>query len=97
MFVARVTERFNNVVFTVEYDSVEYRALQLVDRMSDGQVYANTEIFVGDSVLVVNVPQFISSPGKAEPGEDSVSHIIVGLIPPSNVQVIPNYSDLVQR
>ena len=93
MFAAEVIGGYNNVVFTVSYNSEEYRALQLVDRQ-DGKTYANTEIHIGDTVLVVEVPQFISPPKEAGPSGESISHVITGLLPPSNIHRIND--DLVQ-
>ena len=87
IFVAKAIEEYNKAVFTVSCNSGEYRALQLGDRL-DAQICANTEIHIGDSVLVIELPQFISPPSEAGPSGESISHIIIGLIPPSNIQRI---------
>lgn len=96
MRVMTVVEAENNVVFTVTSEGTELRAIQLVDRWGD-KIYANTNIQVGDLVLVAEVPGTLLGPNmpESEPGE-SISHIIVGLIPPSKWHEIPEYSKLVK-
>lgn len=96
MRVMTVVEAENKVVFTVSSEGKELRALQLVDR-TGGKLYANTEIEVGDIVLVVEVPAILLAPNMSasETGE-SISHIIVGIIPPSKVHEISDYSNLVK-
>ncbi len=101
--VMQVVEAFNNVKFTVaqpdKLDATSYLALQMVDRMEDptSMVYANTRIQVGDLVLVTEVNQFLFGPSDGEKsGTEAISHIILGLIPPSQIHEIENYSDLVR-
>ncbi len=69
------------------------RAIQLVDRNGD-TIYANTRIEPGDHVLVAEVPGQLRSPSMEDP-TDSVSHIIVGLLPPSKWDRMPSYQSLV--
>ena len=95
MNVMRVTERHNNVLFTVALGDRQFRAVQLVDRYEDGKIYANTVVAVGDNVLVVEVPGFLLSPSMDDP-TDSVSHLIVGLVPLGSWQGSPNYGGLVE-
>lgn len=96
MHVMTVKEAHNNVLFTVTHEEHDYRAVQLVDRISD-QVYANTVVEVGDRVLVVEIPGLLYGPrmSKADSSE-AVSHIIVGLIPSSHWHEIRGYSELVR-
>ncbi len=96
MHVMRVIEAENAVVFAVASDDRDFRALQLVDRDGD-TIYANTRIEVGDLVLVEEVPGFLLGPNTPDSEvSESISHIIVGLIPPSNWHEIPEYSKLVK-
>ena len=95
MNVMRVTERHNNALFTVALDDRQFRAVQLVGRYVGGNIYANTVVEVGDNVLVVEVPGFLLSPSMDDPA-DSVSHLIVGLVPPGPWHDIPNYGGLVK-
>lgn len=87
--VMTVTAAHNKVVFTVESGDTEYRALQLASRIEEGgRIYAAEYIAVGDTVLVCEIPQFISSKFDAMEPEDSISHVILGIVPPSNVDDI---------
>ena len=97
MHPMKVVEAHNRVLFTVVHEDREYRAVQLVDRWG-GTVYANTEIQVEDLVLVVEVPGLLYGPhmSDSDAGE-AVSHIIIGLIPPSGWREIREYSGLVKR
>ena len=95
MRVMVVKEQHNNVLYTVVSEDSEFRALQLVER-SGGEIFAGTEIRVDDLVLVAEVPGFLIGPNFLDwDPTDSVSHIIVGLLPPSGWQPVKNYSDLV--
>ena len=104
MFVMQVIEAFNKVKFTVAYpgalDGTSFLAIQLVDRLEYRQskdIYANTIVQVGDLVLVAEVNQFLYGPNDLErDATEAVSHIIVGLIPPSNIHEIKDYSNLVK-
>ena len=89
MRVMTVTAAHNKVLFIVESGGSEYQALQLASRIEEsGRIYANEYIEVGDDVLVCEVPQFVSSRFSDTPPEDSISHIIVGIVPPCNVDDI---------
>lgn len=94
MLVMTVTEAYNNVLFTVSDEENEYRAMQFVERINenDPTIYASSVIRVGDQVLVVELPALLYSPSisRDNPGE-AVSHIILGHIPPSDVQNISAY------
>ncbi|MCY3881741.1 MAG: hypothetical protein OXG61_06450 [Chloroflexi bacterium] len=96
MRIMNVTEAHNSVLFTVSHEGQELRALQLVER--NGQtLYASSVVEVGDLVLVAEIPGFLRGPEMDEDDSlDSVSHIIVGLVPPSQWQDVPNYFDLVR-
>lgn len=96
MRVMTITERHNNVLFTVSSEGDEYRAIQCVTR--DGtNLYANSTLQVDDKVLVAEIPDLLSSPSMLEEDvSDSVSLVIVGLIPPSQMREIQNYDDLVR-
>ena len=98
MLVMKVKEAHTNALFTVAHDGRDYRAVQLVDRMGN-TIYANTAIEVDDDVLVVEVPGLLYPPSAStkDDASEAVSHIIVGLIPASIWQEIPNYSDLVRQ
>ena len=96
MRIMTVTEQHNNVLFTVSYRGSELRAVQLLDRIGEN-VYANTVIKVGDLVLVDEVPGLLYGPNMSESDAgEAISHIIVGLIPPSNWREITNFSGLVK-
>ena len=82
--VMKVKEAHNNIRFLVTTGSNEYLALQLIRRVMGG-LRANEDIKVGDLVLVCEVPHFLSSPLTGTPPEDSISHIILGIVPPSGV------------
>lgn len=96
MLVMKVREKRGDMVFTVSLGDDEHRAVQLVTRRG-GKVYSNTEIMVGDDVLVTEVPALLypSSP-FAEDALDAVTHIIVGLVPDSRVHNVKNFDLLVQ-
>ena len=104
MQVMKVVEVFNKVEFEVAHpdvsDGTSFLAVQLVDRMmypGRAEVFANTTVEVGDLVLVAEVEHFLYEPNDSERNAtEAVNHIIVGLIPPSNVQEIKNYSNLVR-
>ena len=98
MHVMTVNEAHNNVLFTVSHEGSEYRAVQLLDRIGN-DIYANTRIEVDDLVLVVEVPGLLLGPNmsKQDDASESVSHVIVGLIPPSDWHEIPLYSSLVKK
>ncbi len=96
MRVMTITERSTNVLFTVSYGENEFRAVQLLDRIGK-DVYAQTTLEVGDLVLVEEVPQFLRSPSMSKGSPDSVSHVIIGLVPPSECDEIQNYNELVKR
>jgi len=91
MNVMKVTEVHTPVLFTLDND---LRAIQLVDR-NGGRLFANTKIEPGDHVLVTEVPGQLRSPSMDDP-TDSVSHIIIGLIPPSEWDWMPSYDRLVR-
>ncbi len=91
MEVMRIKDMQTNVLCTVvaleveQEQEIEYRAIQLCGRLEVGSpIYAATVLTEGDLVLVCEVPHFLHSP-SGENAEDSVSHIIVGLVPPSVV------------
>ncbi|MYB10883.1 MAG: hypothetical protein F4Y28_13020 [Acidimicrobiia bacterium] len=93
----KVVEAHNRALFTVTHEGREYRAVQLVDRWG-GKVYANTEIQVEDLVLVDEVSGLLHGPQMSDSdASDAVSHLIVGLIPPSEWHEIREYSGLVKR
>lgn len=95
MRVMVVKEQHNNVLYTVVSGGSEFHAVQLVDR-SGGEIFASTEIRVDDLVLVAEVPGFLIGPNFLDwDPTDSVSHIIVGLVPPSGWLPVTNYWDLV--
>ena len=97
MHPMKVVEAHNRLLFTVAHEGREYRAVQLVDRQG-GMVYAHTEIQVDDLVLVVEVPGLLYGPNMSDSdASDAVSHIIVGLMPPSGWHEIREYSGLVKR
>ena len=86
MSVMEVKEAYNNVRFLVANDDEEYLALQLVERVpGDDNLYANQVIHLGDLVLVCEIPHFLSGPVGTTHPEDRISHIILGVIPPSDV------------
>ena len=60
MRVMTITERHNNVLFTVSSNEDEFRAVQLIDRIG-GHVYANTVLRVGDLVLVAEIPGLLDT------------------------------------
>ena len=96
MRIMTVVEAENKVLFTVSSEGKEVRALQLVDRMG-GEMYANTSIEVGDLVLVTEVPGFLLGPNMPDSEtSESISHIIVGLLPPSKWHESPEYFKLVK-
>ena len=96
MRVMEVTERHNNVLFTVSHQGSDLRAVQLLDRIGE-TLHAQTVIEVGDLVLVTEVPGLLFRPNTSElDATESVSHIIVGLVPPSHWHEIPNFSTLVK-
>lgn len=91
-----VAEAHNNVLFTVRDGETEIRALQLVERIAE-TIYAHTVIVPGDLVLVAEVPGFMLSPSMTESDAiDSVSHVIIGLVPPGEWHEVPGYSSLVK-
>ena len=97
MRIMTVVESENKVLFTVSSEGKELRALQLVDRWGD-KIYANTSIDVGDLVLVEEVPGFLLGPNMSDSEvSESISHIIIGLIPPSKWHEIQEYSSLVKE
>ena len=96
MRVMTVTEAHNNVLFTVSHEGEELRALQIVER-NGGIVYASSVVEVGDLVLVAEVPGLLLGPNMDQDDfVDSVSHVIVGLLPPSQWHDVPQYSGLVK-
>ncbi|MCY3941433.1 MAG: hypothetical protein OXG29_10200 [Gammaproteobacteria bacterium] len=91
IMIGRIVEMHNNVLATisVDGDSVSYRALQCLGRsgVDSEDVYAAEPLRKGDQVLLCEVPYWISRPDMH--AEDFVSHIILGLLPPSEVKSIP--------
>lgn len=88
MKVMDVVEKQGNVLFTVSYEDQEFRALQLVDRQND-RLHSVSNIEVGDQVLVVEIDAQLYAPRMSpDDAADSVSHIIIGMIPPSTVRNI---------
>ena len=88
MHAMKVIEKSNNVLFTVSDGETEVRAIQMVDRLEDGgNVFATTRIEMDDIVLVCEIEQMLYAPSQSIGTDDSdaISHIIVGLIPPSHV------------
>ena len=94
--IMKVIEAHNNVLFTVVHNDSECRAIQFIDRLQSG-VYASTRIEIDDLVLVEEVPGFLYGPNDTErDGRESISHIILGLVPPSHWHEMQNYSDIVR-
>ena len=92
-----VNEVHTSALFTVSDQAGEARAIQTVDRLeAQGQIYAATRVEVGDLVLVAEVPALLTT-RTIEDMTDSVSHIIIGIVPPSMVKFVPNYDKLVKR
>lgn len=86
MQVMKVVEKRTNVLFTVSYEESKYRAIQLVDHAGN-RLQAHSDIKVDDLVLVAEVGALLYSPSMTD-AADSVSHFIVGIVPPSRVQVL---------
>ena len=95
--VMTVTEAHTNVLFTVAHNDSEFRAIQFIDQQESGVVYASTHIKIGDLVLVEEIPGFLYPPSDTDrDGGESISHIILGLIPPSHWHEMQNHSDIVR-
>jgi len=96
MKIGTVVEAHNSVLFDVLCNDETVRAVQLLDRLN-GEMYANAKILVDDLVLVVEVPGLLFSPSMSESSaSDSVSHITLGLVPPSLWHEIADYDGLVR-
>ena len=85
----KVVGKSTNALFTVSDDETEVRAIQMMDRLKDGgKVFATTRIEMGDIVLVCEIEQMLYAPSQSMGTDDSdaVSHVIVGLVPPSHIR-----------
>ena len=98
MDVMKVKEVHNNVLFTVSGKGSECRAVQLLDRVGK-ELYANTTLEKDDLVLVAEIPGFLYGPNMSKPEDagEAVSHIIIGLVPPSQWHGVKDYFELVKR
>ena len=93
-----VKEAHSKVLFTLSDpadESRQVRAIQLADR-NGGKLYTKTDIEIDDKGLVTEVSGLLFD-STMEGVEEMVSHVIIGLLPPSGWHPIQNYEELVER
>ena len=85
--VMRVEAIENNSVYIV--GSNQLRALIVAQRWGGGEITTSTKLQIGDLVLVAAVSGFFSDPALSvrsltDLGDEGISHVILGLLPPTD-------------